>query len=147
MSYDEDALIRELIRDEGKRLTPYPDSLGYWTVGVGHLLKRGEKRERITEAQCRDYLVGDIVDAENKLNDIQPGWRALSDVRQRAMVNLAFNLGWGLKQFVNFLAAMAREDYTDAGRHLRASKWAAQVKSRAPRIIHMIVTDTPWEGL
>ncbi len=147
MSYDEDALIRELIRDEGKRLTPYPDSLGYWTVGVGHLLKRGEKRERITEAQCRDYLVGDIVDAENKLNDIMPGWRALSDVRQRAMVNLAFNLGWGLKQFVNFLAAMAREDYTDAGRHLRASKWAAQVKSRAPRIIHMIVTDTPWEGL
>lgn len=147
MSYDEDALIRELIRDEGKRLTPYLDSLGYWTVGVGHLLKRGEKRERITEAQCRDYLVGDIVDAENKLNDIMPGWRALSDVRQRAMVNLAFNLGWGLKQFVNFLAAMAREDYTDAGRHLRASKWAAQVKSRAPRIIHMIVTDTPWEGL
>ncbi len=147
MSYDEDALIRELIRDEGKRLTPYPDSLGYWTVGVGHLLKRGEKREQITEAQCRDYLVGDIVDAENKLNDIMPGWRALSDVRQRAMVNLAFNLGWGLKQFVNFLAAMAREDYTDAGRHLRASKWAAQVKSRAPRIIHMIVTDTPWEGL
>ena len=147
MSYDEDALIRELIRDEGKELTPYPDSLGNLTVGIGHLLKNDEKRERITEAQCREYLLGDIVDAENKLNGIMPGWRALSDVRQRAMVNLAFNLGWKLKKFVNFLAAMEREDYADAGRHLRASKWAKQVKSRVPRIIHMIVTDTTWEGL
>ena len=145
MSYDEDALIRELIRDEGKELTPYPDSLGNLTVGIGHLLKNDEKRERITEAQCREYLLGDIVDAENKLNGIMPGWRSLSDVRQRAMVNLAFNLGWKLKKFVNFLAAMEREDYADAGRHLRASKWAKQVKSRVPRIIHMIVTDTPWE--
>jgi lysozyme len=147
MSYDEDALRLELIRDEGKRLTPYRDSMGNWTVGIGHLLKRGEKRETITERQCLEYLIGDIVDAEQKLDSILPGWRNHGDARQRALVNLAFNLGWGLKQFVNFLNAMEREDYASAGRHLRDSKWAEQVKRRAPRIIHMIVTDTAWEGV
>lgn len=147
MSYDEDALERELIRDEGKKLTPYRDTLGNWTMGIGHLLRNGEKREPITEAQCQQYFIGDVVDAENKLNSILPGWRNFSDVRQRALVNLAFNLGWRLKEFQRFLAAMEREDYASAGQHLRASRWARQVKNRAPRIIHMIVTGTPWEGL
>lgn len=149
MNYDQNALQAEIIRDEGKRLTPYRDTLGNWTVGVGHLLKLkgGEKREPITEAQCLDYLRDDIIDAEQKLDQIMPGWRNHGDVRQRALVNLAFNLGWGLKQFVRFIGAMEQEDYASAGRHLRASKWAEQVKNRAPRIIHMIVTDTAWEGL
>ena len=146
MSYDEDALRLELIRDEGKRLMPYKDSLGNWTVGIGHLLKRGEPREVITERQCLEYFIGDIVDAEQKLDSILPGWRNHGDAQQRALVNLAFNLGWRLKQFVNFLAAMEREDYASAGRHLRASKWAQQAQDRAPRIIHMIVTDAAWEG-
>lgn len=147
MSYDEDALKRELTRDEGKRLQPYRDTLGNWTVGIGHLLRPGEKREPITEAQCQALLTGDVVDAENKLNQILPGWRNYSDARQRALVNLAFNLGWRLKEFQRFLTAMEREDFNSAGQHLRASKWARQVKNRAPRIIHMIVTDTAWEGL
>lgn len=144
MSYDEDVLYRELIRDEGKRLTPYQDSLGYWTVGIGHLLKSGEPRQAISEEQCRDYFIGDVVDAENRLTQILPGWRTLSDVRQRAMVNLSFNLGWKLAGFKRFLAAMGREDYVSAGQHLGDSLWAKQVKGRAPRIIHMIVTGTPW---
>ena len=147
MSYDEEALERELLRDEGKRLTPYRDTLGNWTVGIGHLLQPHEPRRAITEAECQAYFVGDVVDAENRLNRILPGWRNFSDVRQRALVNLAFNLGWRLKQFENFLSAMEREDFNSAGQHLRASKWAKQVKNRAPRIIHMIVTDSPWEGL
>lgn len=144
MSYDEDVLYRELIRDEGKRLTPYQDSLGYWTVGIGHLLQPGEPRTPITEAQCRDYWIGDVADAEARLNAILPGWRNLSEVRQRAMVNLSFNLGWKLAGFKRFLAAMEREDYVSAGQHLGDSLWARQVKLRAPRIIHMIKTGTPW---
>ena len=146
MSYDEDALRRELIRDEGKRLAPYRDTLGNWTVGVGHLLLPSEPRKKITEAQCLDYLIGDIVDAENKLNTILPGWRNFSDVRQRALLNLAFNLGYKLKGFKRFLAAMNAEDYVLAGESLKKSLWARQVASRAPRIIHMIVTGKEWEG-
>lgn len=146
MSYDEDTLRRELIRDEGKRLTPYRDSLGNWTVGIGHLLRPGEPRQTLTEAQCQTYLAGDIVDAERRLNRFLPGWRALSDVRQRALVNLSFNLGNRLGSFKTFLSALEREDYAVAGAALRQSKWFKQVKLRGPRIIHMIVTDTPWEG-
>jgi lysozyme len=147
MSYDADALERELTRDEGLRLRPYPDSLGNWTVGIGHLLKPGELHHwPITEAQCMAYLLGDIADAERKLDRILPGWRRYSDVRQRALVNLAFNLGWGLQSFEDFLAAMERDDFPTAGNELVDSKWYRQVGLRGPRIVHMIVTDTPWVG-
>lgn len=142
MSYDHDALQTELIRDEGKRLSPYRDSLGNWTVGIGHLLSSGEQRQTISEAQCTAYLIDDIADAEKKLNSILPGWRDFSDVRQRALLNLAFNLGYRLEQFGRFLTAMERQDYISAGQHLKDSKWAKQVKLRAPRIIHMIVSDS-----
>lgn len=147
MSYNAELLHQELLRDEGKRLTSYRDSLGNWTVGIGHLLRPNEPRKPINEAQCLALFEADVMDAETTLDQIFPKWRDLSDVRQRAMVNLAFNLGGRLRQFVRFLAAMDRGDWNDAGQHLRASKWAKQVKRRAPRIIHMIVTDTAWEGL
>jgi len=51
-----------------------------------------------------------------------------------------------LAKFVRFLDAMLWEDYATAGEHLKDSKWAQQVKLRAPRIIHMIQTDSEWEG-
>lgn len=157
MSYDEDALKKELLRDEGKRLMPYKDSLGYWTVGVGHLLvgdelkkfvdqETGKPRRALTEAECGDLLMGDIIDAENKLNRILPGWRALDDVRQRALLNLAFNLGYKLKEFRRFLNAVQREDWGSAGNSLRASLWWKQVKTRGPRIVYMIKTGKPWRA-
>jgi len=146
-TYDEDKLRFELIRDEGKRLTPYKDTEGNWTVGIGHLMEdqKGPKAP-ITERQCLDLFHADIRSAEYKLNRMLPAWRRFSDVRQRALLNLAFNMGYRLAKFVRFLDAMLWEDYATAGEHLKDSKWAQQVKLRAPRIIHMIQTDSEWEG-
>lgn len=156
MIYDIDALKRELIRDEGKRLTPYRDSLGNWTVGVGHLLignelerfvdpATGDARKTLTEAECGDLLLGDIVDAEHNLNRLLPGWRGLDDVRQRALINLSFNLGSRLGKFVGFLRCVGDDQWEQAASHLKNSRWWGQVKSRGPRIAHMIETGTPWE--
>ena len=144
--YDEDKLRYELIRDEGKRLKPYRDSLGNFTVGIGHLIQPGEPITPITEAQCFNLFLLDVADAENKLNGILPGWRNYSNVRQRALLNLTFNLGHTLKKFQRFLTAMQREDYHSAGEHLRDSLWFRQVGLRGPRIIHMIQNDSDWEG-
>jgi lysozyme len=133
--YDEAALKRELIRDEGQRMKPYRDSLGNWTVGVGHLLvgnelqrfvdaATGKPRRTLTEAECGDMLIGDIVDAEHGLNRILPGWRDLDDVRQRALLNLSFNLGPRLGKFVGFLRCV--ED-RPVGRRRRAPEKLAVV--------------------
>lgn len=155
--YDEEALKRELVRDEGKRSAPYRDSLGNWTIGVGHLLVgnelmrfvdavTGKPRRTLTEAECGDMLTGDIVDAEHNLNRILPGWRVLDDVRQRAMLNLSFNLGSRLAKFVGLLRHVEDGHWEHAEKHLRSSLWWKQVKLRGPRIAHMILTGTPWEG-
>lgn len=156
-TYDEDALRHELIRDEGKRLKPYRDSLGNWTIGVGHLLTdnelmefvdvpTGRVRRHMTPDECAGTLSADIADAEANLSRILPGWRSLDDVRQRAMLNLSFNLGGKLRQFVGLLRHVEDEHWEHAEKHLRSSLWWNQVKLRGPRIAHMIRTGTPWEG-
>ncbi len=155
--YDEAALKRELIRDEGQRMKPYRDSLGNWTVGVGHLLVgnelqrfvdpvTGKPRRTLTEAECGDMLTGDIVDAEHNLSRILPDWRGLDDVRQRALLNLSFNLGPRLEKFVGFLRCAEDGLWDAAAENLKNSRWWRQVKSRGPRIAHMIATGTAWEG-
>jgi len=157
MSYDEDALKRELIRDEGRRLKPYRDSEGNWTIGVGHLLvgnelvhyvdlATGKARRTLSAAECGTLLIGDICDAEARLTRLLPAWRGLDAIRQRALLNLSFNLGPRLARFVNFLFAVEREDWPKATDELRDSRWWRQVKSRGPRIAHMIETGTVWEG-
>ncbi len=149
MTYDKAALRNELIRDEGKRVVPYKDSLGYWTVGIGHLLQGEEKvkilnKGAISEDECYRLFEGDIARAEETLDQVYPKWRRFDDVRQRAVLNLAFNLGNRLANFKNFLSAMAAKDYHAAGEALRQSKWFTQVKGRAPRIIFMIETGAAW---
>ena len=147
--YDEDALQRELIRDEGKRLTPYRDSLGNWTVGVGHLLLGHEllefveigaarPRRTLSEAECAAFLAADIQDAESRLTRLNPAWRGLDDVRQRALLNLTFNLGMRLGTFVAFLRYVEDEQWAQAAKELRHSRWWQQVKSRGPRLARMI---------
>lgn len=149
MSYNLEKLKQELIRDEGKRLTPYRDSLGSWTVGVGHLLLSnelmefvdvvaGKPRKTLSEAECAAFLAGDIADAEARLTRLLPSWRCLDDVRKRALLNLTFNMGLRLGNFVAFLKYVEDEHWKLAAQELRKSRWWKQVASRGPRIARMI---------
>ena len=143
--YDKVSLRRELIRDEGMRFQVYRDSLGYRTIGVGHLLRRNEKYERITQEIAMELLDRDIEDAEHKLTVMYPDWRTVDEVRQRALLNLTFNLGYKLNHF-KALAAMKAGDWASAATLLGKTLWYRQVKSRGPRILHMIRTGLSWLG-
>lgn len=156
-TYDFEALKKELIRDEGKRLKPYRDSLGNWTVGVGHLLTGNELmrfvdpatgtiRNTLTEDHCAVMLEDDILKAQVNLSRLVADWRELDDVRQRALLNLSFNLGDRLGTFVGFLRCVDDRQWLEAGKHLKNSRWWRQVKSRGPRIRNMIETGMAWEG-
>lgn len=146
MSYDRIALQNELIRDEGLRLTPYRDSLGNLTIGVGHLIQKGESFTKISNTEALDLLENDIRIAERRLDNIFPTWRSLDDVRQRSLINLAFNLGYKLADFKRFLHAAKSGDWEKAADHLTQSRWYRQVKLRGPRVVHAIRTGTEWEG-
>lgn len=151
---DKKLMAQELRRDEGEKLVAYMDSLGYWTIGVGHLIdphKGGNpapfgtdlrNNHAITPDQSEQLLLGDIDAKMAELDEKLPWWRNLSEVRQRVILNMAFNLGVaGLLMFKNTLAAVLRSDYAAAARGMLASKWATQVGARAERLAYMMEHD------
>jgi lysozyme len=136
-------LAQDLKHDEGCKTAAYRDTLGIWTVGVGHAhVPQGTVW---TEQQCDEQLAKDIAMAEAALDAHAPWWRELNDPRQDVMANLCFNMGWGngssgLSSFKNTLRLIETGDYADAAKGLLASKWAKQVHGRAARLASQIQT-------
>ncbi|SAK15841.1 lysozyme [Burkholderia multivorans] len=132
--FDRKQLIVELSRDEGRRLKPYVDTVGKTTIGVG----RNLTDVGITDAECDLLLSNDIDRTVAWLDRNLSWWRQLDAVRQRVVVNMAFNMGGSLLTFTNTLAAMKRGDYAAAADGMLASKWASQVGARATRLASMM---------
>lgn len=140
MSYSRPALIAELRRDEGVVPHAYQDHLGYWTIGVGRLIDK-RRGGRLSDDEIDYLLQNDIARFEAELDEALPWWRTLDPVRQRVILNMAFNLGvQGLLGFKNTLAAIQQKRWSDASKGMLASKWAKQVGLRADRLAKMIRT-------
>jgi len=135
---DVDKLRKELIRDEGDIPHAYQDSLGYWTIGIGHLIDK-RKGGGLSEAARKFIFEEDLREKEADLDKALPWWRELSDARQRVLVNMCFNLGiGGLLGFKNTLAYIKAGDYEAAAKGMLNSKWATQVGDRAVRLSEMM---------
>lgn len=125
----------DLRRDEGLKLKPYRDSVGKLTIGVG----RNLDDVGISAAEADALLEADIVRAAADLDRALPWWRGLSEARQRALVNMAFNLGLPrLLGFKAMLADLERGDYEGAAREAIDSRWAKQVGARGQRIAMLL---------
>lgn len=130
-----DELVAELTRDEGLRLKPYRCTAGKLTIGVG----RNLDDVGISQGEAEIMLRNDIDRATEGLDREIPWWRALDPVRQRVMVNMAFNLGIrGLVGFKNTMELIRCGEYLDAAQHMLATKWAKQVGPRAERLALMM---------
>jgi len=131
-------LVDDLIRDEGLKLKPYRCTAGKLTIGVG----RNLDDVGISHQEAIDLLTNDIVRVRAECAR-QPWWPAVQgdQVRERAMLNMAFNVGIvGLSKFTNTLAAVKAKDWPRAARGMRASLWAKQVGARAERLAVMMET-------
>ena len=132
--FDRGALRAELARDEGRVSHAYTDSLGYWTIGVGHLIDR-RRGGRLPDPIIDALLDGDIEEKANDLDANIPWWRNLDDVRQRVLLNMCFNMGWGgLSGFAHTLQAIKERRWADGASGMRSSLWAKQVPERAERL-------------
>jgi lysozyme len=133
-------LRQQLIRDEGNIPHAYQDSLGYWTIGVGHLIdkrKGGALPQDIIEA----LLDRDIEQHSRELFDALPWVKELDQVRIAVLVNMAFNLGIkGLLGFANTLSSIKARDFSGAAAKMLQSKWASQVGIRATRLAEQMRT-------
>lgn len=132
---DRKALVDQLLDHEGLRLRVYKDSLGIETIGVGRNLRdRG-----ITKDEALYLLENDINECVYDLSSF--GWFVHMDpIRQRAVVDLRFNLGPSkLRAFRKMLAALDVYDYETASAELLDSHWARQVQpTRRDRVIRML---------
>jgi len=132
---DRGLLKIDLVRDEGMRLHPYRDSVGKWTVGVG----RNLDDVGISEAEALAMLDADIDRAVGDLQRNLPWLSGRPEPVQRALANMAFNLGWPrLSGFRNMLAALESGSYGKAAEEALNSLWARQVGPRAERVAALI---------
>jgi len=131
------ALRQQLARHEGLRLKVYRCTSGKLTIGYGRNLEdRG-----ITEDEAAILLDNDITDTIRTLSHAFEWFDDLSPIRQRVLVDMAFNLGiGGLRKFRRFLGALSRHEYEAAAQEMLTSKWARQVKGRAQRLATMLET-------
>lgn len=167
----------QLLMHEGLRVVPYKDTEGYWTVGIGYNLSaRGlEALERIigravsihshpgrpyyglrlTECETRMLLRADITRIEKSVRLYLPEYHKLGDVRQRVIVDMAFNMGRRLIQFKKAIKYLRHStlsgrwtpNWSGVARELYNSRWAYQVDDgpggqfgRADRLVKMMLT-------
>ena len=145
MAYLDD-LIKQLIADEGEELSAYQDSLGYWTIGVGHLIDK-RKGGQISSEVSRFLLRDDIHLKSVELIRELPWTTSLDDTRFGALVNLAFNMGVEeLLTFKKFLGFMLFKQYKQAADELLNSLYAKQLPGRSKRVAKQIETgDWQWQ--
>ncbi|WP_017408294.1 glycoside hydrolase family protein [Aeromonas hydrophila] len=157
------SIEEQLMIDEGYKLTVYRDTEGFYTVGIGHLIKRDSTiskphaitlleqelktvltpEGRITPSECSYLFRKDLALVQKGIESSSFGavYRGLDPVRQSAIQNLCFNLGVaGAAKFKKMFAALSRGDYEEAYKEGLNSLWARQVPNRARRVMTTLRT-------
>ena len=143
-------MIAQLRLHEGERLKPYRCTAGKLTIGVGRNLddRRLTSDEMeylfsggITADQSAYLLNSDIDYHWTKLLNHIPWVEMLDEIRQRVMLDMAFNIGIsGLLTFRRTLGHIKAGNYALASSAMLESKWATQVGQRARRLATMMKT-------
>lgn len=152
------ALRRQLTRHEGLRRRPYRCPAGHLTIGIGwnidahplppDIAARVAYGEALTDAEV-DRLFD--ISVQRVLDELPCAWAPfirLDSVRQRALVDMAFNMGVPrLLGFRQMLHALAVGDVDTAAREALDSKWARHdvQLSRSHTVAHQLQTGIDLE--
>jgi hypothetical protein len=105
------------------------------------------KEPLITREEALSVLESDIDRIEHNVQTTWPHYSVLDEVRQRVVLDMAFNLAWGLRAFVKTRGCVERQDWSGAVRQLWNSKWSTDVGDgpgkkfdRADRLTGMMLT-------
>lgn len=82
---------RLIIRFEGMKLHAYLDQVGIPTIGFGHTGKEVKLGQVITIQQAEDYLMDDLKEAEDTVNN--EVFAAINNNQFDALVSFCYNLG------------------------------------------------------
>ncbi|WP_428307979.1 M15 family metallopeptidase [Lacipirellula sp.] len=151
-AFDREKFRVQLAEHEGTRESVYEDSLGIPTIGVGFNLRREDASssvesvgadydrllsgdDKLDDKQIAALLDRDIEEVLKQCHLVFPKFDELSDVRQRVLADMMFNLGpVRFRSFKKMIAAVEEGDFEAAADEMENSKWHDQVKSRAVRL-------------
>jgi len=134
--------LKDRIKEhEGFRNVVYKDSLGFATIGYGHLVKKDDpfvEGHTYSQKLLNDYFELDftnaVMGAERLLGNHDMNFKA-----KCVIIEMVFQLGMtGVSKFKNTLKAIKEEDWDTAADEMLDSVWAEQTPERANELSSII---------
>lgn len=121
-----------LIEREGCKLKAYKDSVGIWTIGVGHTSGAGPPHVKagmtITQAEADAIFLSDVADFEKEVNALLR--REVQVYQFDAYVSLCYNIGGGAFASSTTLQRFNASDIAGAAEAILWWNKPHEVKSR-----------------
>ncbi len=145
------AILKEQIkRHEGEVLEVYEDSLGYLTLGVGHLIQKSDPEygqpagtpvsQNVVDLYYTDDFDKHVDETIHVCENNNIVFDALPENIQHVLVNMCFNLGANrLGKFRNMLAAVSTSDWKEMASQMEDSRWFGQVGRRSVELQEMVL--------
>ena len=122
--------IEFIKKEEGCVLHIYKDQVGYPTIGVGHLIRKGEDFSNgLTEEEADELLRKDLLYTAASIMRLIAV--PLSDNQYSALLSFTFNCGTGALQASTLRSKLNREEYAGAGDEFEKWCWAGGKKLKA----------------
>lgn len=136
-----DETLKEMIRrHEGVRNKVYKDHLGNPTIGIGHLLKKGENFTELSDAQVEELFDKDLNEAKQATSRIiNKNKLKLSTTQQNALTDMVFQMGENrVSKFKKTLSLLSQGKNEEAAKEALNSRWAKQTPKRAKEISNLL---------
>ena len=139
----------EIKRHEGEVLEIYKDSLGYKTLGIGHLCQPNDPEydwavgtkvsQEVVDMYYEDDFNKHLAEAIHVFGTEEAFYNLPQDI-QHVLVNMCFNLGGTrLSKFKNMLKACREHDWKQMSIEMEDSKWFKQVGRRSLELQEMVL--------
>ncbi len=140
---DRNNVFEQLKIDEGVVNEIYLDHLGYPTFGVGHLVLESDPEHGqevgtpVAEERVKECFEKDLDTAISECVALYgEGFTSWPGEVQEIVVNMMFNMGrTRLSGFKKFRKGLEENNWKEAAKEGRDSKWYRQVTNRAERLM------------
>ena len=140
----------QIKRHEGEVFEIYEDSLGYKTLGIGHLCQPQDPEydwkvgTKVSQEVVDMYYEQDFEKHYQETIHVfgsEEDFENLPEPIQRVLVNMCFNLGGTrLSKFKNMLAACRSHDWKEMAQQMQESRWYWQVGRRSKELQQAVLS-------
>ena len=139
MGYND--LKARIKKHEGYRDTIYKDSLGFSTIGYGHLVLQTDRYEKGVTYRKKDLekvFDTDFNTAKSNANQLIKGL-PIHHQAKCVIIEMVFQLGMGgVSKFKKMWKALKQNNYQIASEEMLDSRWAKQTPKRAEELSNVM---------